>query len=212
MKVSVIVALYNAEKYIAECLDSLLAQTFVDFEVIVVDDCSTDSSCAIVEGYHEKFNGRLTLSHMETNTGCGALPRNKGMMLACGEYVAFLDDDDMFTKTALEELYTLAKDFDADVVYCEDNYRIKPDGSGVHREIQGVRTLVDKPTFEADSLEIRVQQILQDKYLQPQWKKFVRRSLIVEHEIFSRTRDLPTTTSGRSRWFFSRKNSCACRM
>ena len=121
---------------------------------------------------------------METNSGSGALPKNKGMMLACGEYVAFLDDDDMFTKTALEELYTLAKDFDADVVYCEDNYRINSDGSGVHREIQGVRTLVDKPTFEADSLEIRVQQILQDKYLQPQWKKFVRRSLIVEHEIF----------------------------
>ncbi|MCR5833692.1 MAG: glycosyltransferase family 2 protein [Selenomonadaceae bacterium] len=87
--VSVIIPLYNVEKYIGEALDSLLAQTFKNFEVIVVDDCSTDSSCAIVENYKEKFNGRLTLFHMEENTGSGAMPRNKGLYLSRGEYVTF---------------------------------------------------------------------------------------------------------------------------
>ena len=53
--ISVIIPMYNAEKYIGECLDSILAQTFTDFEVIVVDDCSTDNSAKIVESYAEKF-------------------------------------------------------------------------------------------------------------------------------------------------------------
>lgn len=50
--------MYNAEKYIAECLESIFMQTFQDYEVIVVDDCSTDNSCAVVESYVEKFDGR----------------------------------------------------------------------------------------------------------------------------------------------------------
>ena len=53
--ISVIIPMYNAEKYISECLDSILAQTFTDYEVIVVDDCSTDNSCSIVESYMPKF-------------------------------------------------------------------------------------------------------------------------------------------------------------
>ncbi len=54
--ISIIIPMYNAEKYIGECLDSILAQTFTDYEVIVVDDCSTDNSCAIVESYMSKFD------------------------------------------------------------------------------------------------------------------------------------------------------------
>ena len=54
--VSIVIPMYNTEKYIGECLDSILAQTFKDFEVIVVDDCSTDKSCAVVESYLPKFN------------------------------------------------------------------------------------------------------------------------------------------------------------
>jgi len=60
--VSVVIPMYNAEEYVGECLNSLLAQTFQNFEVIVVDDCSTDSSPAIVESYTEKFGGRLKLT------------------------------------------------------------------------------------------------------------------------------------------------------
>ena len=67
--ISVIIPLYNAARYVADCLNSLFAQTFTDFEVIVVDDCSTDSSCAIVESYAPKFGGRLTLTHLEKKFG-----------------------------------------------------------------------------------------------------------------------------------------------
>lgn len=184
--VSVIIPLYNAEKYIGECLDSVLAQTFQNFEVIVVDDCSTDNSVAIVESYMTKFNGRLILSHMERNSGSGSLPRNKGMNLSQGEYIFFVDNDDLITKTALEELYTLAKDYDAEVVYCEKNYEISNDGSqiqitsGPNRNIK----LVDKPTLESWNMAERVQKITQWNVWVPQWRKLVKRRFIFEYEIF----------------------------
>ena len=182
--VSVIIPLYNAEKYIGELLESILAQTFQNFEVIVVNNCSTDSSCAVVESYAEKFSGRLALSHMEYNTGNGGLPRNKGMMLSRGEYIFLMDADDLITKTALEERYTLAKEYDADVVYCEDNYRMQADGSGIHKEIAKRDDLVEIPTFETNNLAERVKRILQGKYGVMPWRKLVRRSLIFEYEIF----------------------------
>ena len=178
--------MYNTEKYIGECLDSILIQTFTNFEVLVVDDCSTDNSVAIVESYIPKFGGRLTLTHLDSNTGSGAMPRNKGMMLSRGEYLSFMDSDDMFTTTALEELYTLAKDYDADVVYCEKYYKINDDGTDFHIEADTNQNgvLVDKPTFETADMAERVKRILQRKYRVPQWRKIVRRSLIFEHEIF----------------------------
>ena len=114
--ISVIIPLYNAERYIGETLDSLLAQTFQDFELIVVDDCSTDSSCAVVENYAERFGGRLKLTRTIKNTGSGTEPRNLGLTLSRGEYVYFMDNDDAVTPTALDELYALAKKFDADAL------------------------------------------------------------------------------------------------
>ena len=117
--ISVIIPLYNAEKYIGECLDSLLNQTFKSFEVILVDDCSTDNSVKIVESYAPKFAGRLKLAKMGKNTGSGSLPRNKGLLLSRGEYIFNMDNDDLLTETALEEMYTLAKKYNVDFVYCE---------------------------------------------------------------------------------------------
>ena len=131
--------MYNVEEYIGGCLDNVLKQTFQDFEVIVVDDCSTDDSFKIVESYVGKFGGRLTLTKLEENSGSGGLPRNKGLMLSRGEYIFFADADDALTKTALEELYTLAKDYDADLVYCEQNYE-SPDL--INMRVRG-RKLVD---------------------------------------------------------------------
>lgn len=182
--VSVIIPLYNAEKYIGECLDSILAQTFQNFEVIVVDDCSTDSSCTIIESYAEKFDGRLTLTHMESNTGSGALPRNKGMMLARGEYITFLDDDDMFTPTAIEEVYTSAKNFNADVVYWEKYYETNSAGANIQVTSYQSGGFVDKPVFETENLAKRLEGIQTTRYLIAPWCKLVQHKLIFEHEIF----------------------------
>lgn len=109
------------EKYVGECLESILEQTFQDFEVIVVDDCSTDNSRDIVESYLPKFNTgegvRLRLIRSKVNSNLRpAIPRNKGLRYAVGEYVYFMDSDDALISDALEILYLTAKKFNADVV------------------------------------------------------------------------------------------------
>ena len=182
--VSVIIPLYNAEKYIAETLDSLLAQTFQDFEVVIVNDCSTDSSRAIAESYVPKFGGRMTLFDNETNSKSGAIPRNIGLMHATGEYVFLMDNDDMLIPTALEEMHTPAKEFDADVVYCEKYFQ--SDDTGGNLQLKNTRGLryVKNPTLETDDLSKRLEYILKRHFLGYPWLKFVKRNLLIENEIF----------------------------
>ena len=181
--VSVIIPLYNTEKYIGECLQSFLTQTFKNFEVIVVDDCSTDNSAAIVESFIPKFDGRLKLSHMKKNSGGAHAPRNKGFALSRGEYIFFMDSDDELKETALEELYKLAKNFDAEVVYTEKYYRKEgsaKDFSESHWQKGG---FVDAPTLETENLAERVQGIVRERYSLEPWNNLIKRELIVDNGI-----------------------------
>lgn len=104
--ISVIVPLYNKESSIAIALDSVLAQTYQDFEVIVVDDGSSDKSAAVVEQYSD---ARIRLIR-QANAGVSAA-RNKGIAEAKGEYVAFLDADDEWMPDFLEEIVMLQRKF-----------------------------------------------------------------------------------------------------
>ena len=80
-KISVIIPLYNAEKFIRECLISVLASKFKDYEVLVVDDCSTDNSLAEVKKLLPHFNGRLKIFSTEENSGGPGVPRNIGIKI-----------------------------------------------------------------------------------------------------------------------------------
>ena len=182
--ISVIIPLYNTEKYIGECLDSLLAQTLKNFEVIVVDDCSTDSSPAIVQSYAEKFGGRLKISRMVKNSGCAPLPRNKGLTLSRGEYIFFMDSDDTVTKTALAEMYALAKEHDADVVYCEKFFQSDANGQNAILVDSNGSRKVSEPTLEPDSLAERVKYIVVNNFWGTPWVKLCRRTLLLENELF----------------------------
>lgn len=99
-KVSVLVAVYNTEKYLRECLDSLLRQTLHDIQVICVDDCSTDESPDILDSYALADN-RIEVIHLEENQG-QAHARNVGLKRAGGEFVCFLDSDDWMSDDCLE--------------------------------------------------------------------------------------------------------------
>lgn len=128
LAISIIIPMYNSEKYLGECLDSILTQTFKNFEVIVVDDCSTDNSFEIAESYIQKFSifsmcGGLKLAKTDKNSGSASAPRNKGLELARGEYIFFVDSDDILTSTALAEIYSLVKKFNVDVLYCNKHYK-----------------------------------------------------------------------------------------
>lgn len=114
MKISIIVPVYNKEKYLAQCLDSLLSQTFTDFEIICINDCSTDSSLEIVNSYLEK-DSRISLINLEKNLGLGFV-RNLGIEKSKGEYLAWIDADDYIDETYLEELYNTAIKYKADVI------------------------------------------------------------------------------------------------
>lgn len=115
-KVSVIIPVYNSEKYIGECLDSIINQTLRDIEIICVNDGSTDGTAAILEDYSKKDDRVIIID--QKNLGAGAA-RNNGLRKATGEYLSFLDADDFFEKDMLEKSYNAAKKKDADVVVFE---------------------------------------------------------------------------------------------
>ena len=113
-KVSVIVPVYNVEEYLYDCLNSLIKQTFDDFEIICIDDCSTDSSYEILEYFKTKDN-RFKIIKNRDNIGLGA-SRNVGIEESKGEYILFLDSDDWLDRNTIEELYALAYKNETDVV------------------------------------------------------------------------------------------------
>ena len=99
--VSIITPLYNSEKYIAETIEFVLAQTYSNWEMIIVDDCSKDNGVEIVEKYREK-DKRIKLYQNEINKGV-SYTRNRAIDIAQGKYIAFLDSDDLWKKEKLEK-------------------------------------------------------------------------------------------------------------
>lgn len=125
--ISIIVPVYKVEKYISRCLDSILNQTFQDFEIILVNDSSPDDSIRIAEEYAQS-DSRIIILHNEENSGAG-WSRMVGYTHAKGEYITFCDPDDYLPEDALEVLYTaIMKDSEADM--CIGDYqRVFADGS-----------------------------------------------------------------------------------
>lgn len=113
--ISIIIPVYNTEKYLRRCLDSILAQTYKDFECILVDDGSTDDSGKICDEYAAKDN-RFRVIHKEN--GGVATARQAGTEAAKGEYIIHADPDDWTEPEMLEQMYTKAKETDADVTIC----------------------------------------------------------------------------------------------
>ena len=182
MKVSVIIPAFNAEKYLVDCLGSLLAQTLQDFEVIVVDDCSTDNSLHVAENFLEHFSGRLKIISLPKNTGSGAIPRNEGLKFSRGEYIFFMDDDDLLLNNALEELYKLAETFRADVVYMERGFLLKGENF-IAAAWDKQNLLLKEPKLESENLSERIEKFLQTGYGWAPWNKFLRRDFLIANEI-----------------------------
>ena len=110
---SVIVPVYNVEKYLSDCIESVLTQTFSDFELILVDDGSLDSCPVICDDYKEKDN-RIKVIH-KSNGGL-ASARRAGIKVAEGDYVFNLDSDDLIVNDVLECAYKIIKDTNCEIV------------------------------------------------------------------------------------------------
>jgi glycosyltransferase involved in cell wall biosynthesis len=114
-KVSIIVPVYNAEKYLRRCLDSLVEQDLSDIEIIVVNDGSSDSSIKILEEYRHEDN-RIKIIH-KTNEGVSSA-RNIGIELAKGEFIGFVDSDDWVDKEMYKVLYDTVTKENAEIIMC----------------------------------------------------------------------------------------------
>ncbi len=125
LKISLIIPVYNVEKFLPRCLDSVASQTYADLEVIIVNDGSTDNSAQIIDRYVAS-NPNFTAYTIE-NSGQGGA-RNFGLEKAQGDYVAFLDSDDYIAPDCIEKLAAAAKTNDSDIVVCAC-YDVKEDGT-----------------------------------------------------------------------------------
>lgn len=110
--ISVIVPVYNVEKYLSKCIDSILAQTYKNLEIILVDDGSPDNCPKICDEYAKKDN-RIKVIHKE-NGGLSAA-RNVALDIAKGEYIGFVDSDDFIAEDMYEVLYNLAEKYNAEI-------------------------------------------------------------------------------------------------
>lgn len=114
--ISIIVPIFNSEKYLKKCVESILNQTYTDFELLLIDDGSSDHSYSICEKYQSKDNRIRIFS--KPNKGQGA-ERNFGIQQSKGEFICFIDSDDSVFPNYLETLYKLLKEYDTDISMCE---------------------------------------------------------------------------------------------
>ena len=116
-KVSVIVPIYNVEKYMDKCIESLINQTIQEIEIILVNDGSTDNSGKIARKYQKQYPDKII--YLEKENGGLSDARNFGIPHASGEYIAFLDSDDYVELNTYEKMYEIAKEENSDMVECD---------------------------------------------------------------------------------------------
>ena len=114
-QIAIIVPVYKVEKYVTECIESILAQTYTDFRLILVDDGTPDNAGKICDEYAEK-DERISVIHCPPNGLSDG--RNRGIEVARGDFLSFIDSDDFLREDMLEKLINIALDTNSDVVIC----------------------------------------------------------------------------------------------
>lgn len=161
IKISVLIPVYNAEKYLKECLDSVVKQTLNDIEVIAIDDGSTDESPQILDAYASMYPN-VTVIHQK-NMGVVATRCNL-LKMAKGEYIAWIDSDDFMEPSMMEKMYQKAKSINSDLILCDYNYY--PESVKTKEKwYKPYKGIVDWNFIERNT---------------QQWNKIVKRSLLEE--------------------------------
>ena len=179
MLFSVIVPIYNIEKYIRRCIDSVLLQSFTDFELILVDDGSPDRCGAICDEYAKK-DGRIKVIHKENGGLVSA--RQAGIKVASGDYIFHLDGDDAVLPDAMESAYKIICDTDADIV--SFSYKCSING----KIGDSVEDLVDEGLYHKKEIEQHISpKLLSDKNMNHifyfLWGKAIKRELATKHQL-----------------------------
>ena len=186
-KVSIIVPVYNVENYLSRCIESIQNQTLKDIEIILVNDGSKDNSLLICENYAKQDARIIVIS--QKNCGVSAA-RNKGLKIAAGEYVGFVDPDDWIEPNMFEELYKQAIEINADVCMCD--YYIDKNGKSTP-----VKLIVNKAYLEGSEI---IENIIANMIGNPSlnsrnhiimgsvWRLIAKRDLLIKNNIKFNTR------------------------
>lgn len=180
MFISIIVPVYNVEKYLEECLESILDQNFGAYEIICVNDGSTDHSAEILKKYEMKYSRIKVIEHAE-NRGLSAA-RNTAMKHADGKYIMFVDSDDMIVPNILEELYETAEANQLDILYYERSvlHDGVPDYRTSHRKQKAV--YFDQKAV-CTGRELFCRFIENKQYTAYVWRRFFRRDFLLENDL-----------------------------
>ena len=179
MLFSVIVPIYKIEKYLARCIDSVLSQSFADFELILVDDGSPDSCGEICDAYAQK-DKRIKVIHKENGGLVSA--RQAGIRIASGAYIMNLDGDDALCPNALESAWKIIEDTQAEVV--SFSYRLY-----VNEQIGDVvDDLLDEGLYEGQQIREKIEhKLLSDRNMQHlfyfSWGRAIKRELALKHQL-----------------------------
>ncbi|MBR6531562.1 MAG: glycosyltransferase [Clostridia bacterium] len=177
MKISFIIPVYNVEKYLDECVRSILNQSFDDYEIILVNDGSPDNCPAMCVGYEVRYPDKVRVVHKKN--GGLASARNAGMRVAKGEYIYFVDSDDYLLEDKVNELYQKAIEYDADVL--QTSYFSVDEKSG--------ELWLTKTSFETDRLFTHADMEREICYASSKrriifvWRNLYKRSFLEKHSI-----------------------------
>jgi len=167
-KVSIIVPVYNVEKYLAKCLDSLVSQTLSDIEIIVINDGTKDNSQSIIDIFVENYPQKV-FTYLKENGGLGDA-RNYGLQFAHASYVGFVDSDDYVEAEMYEKLYLSAIENNSDIVVCDIEYVWE--NSSKRNELKGFRKI--------EGVEERKSIFLSPLFA---WNKLYKKDLFLKYDL-----------------------------
>ena len=173
---SIIIPVYNVEDYLPQCLDSVLCQSFSNFELILVNDGSTDSSLEICQQYKQKFSQIILI---DKENGGLSDARNTGLKTAKGEYIIFTDSDDYWQgKKVLEDLNNLISKTNPDIIIHEESRFFAENDVTCKFNQRFIKNKNGK--FEDEILNL----VYFDLYVASAWDKVIKRSILIENELF----------------------------
>ena len=176
-KVSIIIPVYNCEKYIARCLESIIKQTLKEIEIICINDASGDDSFDILNNYQKK-DSRIKIIHMPVNKGAG-LCRNKGLELASGEYIHFVDADDYMMLDACEKLYNHMKEKNGDICF----HKIKIISENKNNESSVSQGILEKYDGSYIGTGLLDEFVKNNEFFLYPWSVIFKRKLINENKL-----------------------------
>lgn len=170
--ISLIIPVFNVEEYLEQCLESIIEQSFSDYEVILVDDGSTDKSMEIIREYKKRFNQVKVLS--QRNKGVSEA-RNLALKYAKGEYVLYIDSDDFLKFNMLEIMVNKANKTNADIVMC--NYNLYYGVNNKNNRVVSYNVLEDKIYSSSEVIDMILNFNIQGQL----WNKLFKKSLLLEN-------------------------------